>query len=570
MRRYKLLIVVVLVVLALTGIVRAQQITNVTTFMLDARTDLETAANEALGEGQRPDSWTYDINNVNSPTYAADLWFDNELLATAVFGNERPDGWIGAPVTKDLNLVARNIRHDLELTGDRVFGVGNRPENWKGTLALFKCDRTIMNTVAVLESVFNAKLTTAADAVNYCQTVSSEDQSLTLKQVFTNAEVDAALPDLMLAARGDIERLADEEFGLNTRPAGWIGNKDKTSSSLLSDNFLDLENLANEKLGVGQRPVGWLGAPPAVPIYGYQYLRFNLELLANTLGRTPRPRGWQGVNPAESCSPELQNLVALAQRAYGFSVDTVPAGAFCQQLAVAVNSTIENPPPPDTTEANDKFVFQGKYAFTYLDVQATQYMGVMPGGTKFKAWYRNFGDSTMMFVSGQNFALFVDRRWTDMPQDSYERLPTLEGVKPLTFCDAEWCNGPGPTPTPTGSGALQALLNEGTPPAAPDIGQVQNEKTQVSWNNIRVTYLLDNAAARTVQVTLEICADTSQTDCEPVIRVYDNATGTAKAVLSQQNGLNVYEFTYGYTNNLLIEGDTRFSPDVWISDPTIR
>src|SRR6185436_6929839 len=105
MRRYKLLFIIVLVVLALTGIVRAQQITNVTSFMLDTRADLETAATQALGEGQRPDSWTFDINNTASPTYAADLWFDNELLATAVFGNERPDGWIGAPVTKNINIV---------------------------------------------------------------------------------------------------------------------------------------------------------------------------------------------------------------------------------------------------------------------------------------------------------------------------------------------------------------------------------------------------------------------------------------------------------------------------------
>jgi len=572
MQRYKLLWIVLILVLALTGVVRAQQITNITSFVLDVRADLETAANQALGDGKRPDSWTFDINNTASPTYVADLWYDNELLATAVFGDERPDGWIGAPVTKDINLVARNIRHDLELTADKIFGLGNRPpEKWKGNIALFKCDRTIMDTVEVLRSTFNAKLQTANDAVNYCQQVSSETQELTLKQIFSSPEIDQALPDKILAARGDLERLADEVMGLNTRPSGWIGNKDKASPSLLSDNFLDLENLANEKLGIGQRPDGWLGAPPAVPIYGYQYLRFNLELLANTLGKTPRPRGWQGVDQTETCSPQLQNLVALAQRAYGFSVDSVPAGAFCPQLAVTVNNTIENPPPPDTTSAaNDKFVFEGKFAFTYLDVKATQYMGIMPGGTKFKAWYRNFGDSTMMFVSGENFAVFVDRRWTSMPQDVYEKLPTLEGVKPLTFCDAGWCNGPGPTPTPTGSGALQALLNEGTPPAAPDINQVQNQKTQVSWNNIRVTYLQDNAAARTAQVTLEICAETTQTDCEPVTRVYDNTTGTAKPVISTQNGLNVYEFAYGYTNNLLIEGETRFSPDVWISDPTIR
>ncbi len=571
MRRYQFLCVALIIVLALTGIVRAQQITNVTSFMLDVRTDLETTANQALGEGKRPDGWTFDINNTQSPTYAADLWYDNELLATAVFSNERPDGWIGAPVTKDVNIVARNIRHDLEITADKVFGIGNRLENWRGSFSLFQCDRSIMNTVEVLRTTFNAKLTTPDKAVNYCQTVASETQEIVLKQIYSKPETEQILPEKILAARGDLERLADEVLGLNTRPSGWIGNKDKASPNLLSDNFLDLENLANDKLGIGQRPPGWLGSPPAVQIYGYQYLRFNLELLANALGRTPRPRGWQGVDQTESCSPQLQNLVALAREAYGFSVDTVPAGAFCQQLAITVNNTIENPPPPDTTNAeNDKFVFEGQYAFTYLDVKATEYMGVMPNGTKFKAWYRNFGDSTMMFVSGKDFALFVDRRWTSMTQDVFEKLPTLEGVKPLTFCDADWCNGPGPTPTPTGGGALNALLNEGTPPAAPDINQVQTEKTQVSWNNIRVTYLQDNATARTAQVTLEICADSSQTDCEPVTRVYDNATGTAKPVISTQNGLNVYEFGYGYTKNLLIEGDTRFSPDIWISDPTIR
>jgi len=55
-----------------------------------------------------------------------------------------------------------------------------------------------------------------------------------------------------------------------------------------------------------------------------------------------------------------------------------------------------------------------------------------------------------------------------------------------------------------------------------------------------------------------------------VISVFDNNTGTGKPVLSQFNGLNVYEFTYGYISNLVIEGDTRYSQDVWISDPTIR
>ena len=41
-------------------------------------------------------------------------------------------------------------------------------------------------------------------------------------------------------------------------------------------------------------------------------------------------------------------------------------------------------------------------------------------------------------------------------------------------------------------------------------------------------------------------------------------------MLSIFNGLNVFEFRYGYSTNLVIESDTMYSQDVWISDPTIR
>jgi hypothetical protein len=150
-------------------------------------------------------------------------------------------------------------------------------------------------------------------------------------------------------------------------------------------------------------------------------------------------------------------------------------------------------------------------------------------------------------------------------------LPTLEGRRPLTFCDARWCNGPGPTPTPTGSGPILAILNASTPPATPNQDELQEQgKILVSWNNIRVNYLLDRPELGLVQVTLEICADPSQIACEPVISVFDGNSGTFKPVIQQFNGLNVYEFPYGYITNLTVEGASRFSRDLWISDPTIR
>jgi hypothetical protein len=177
----------------------------------------------------------------------------------------------------------------------------------------------------------------------------------------------------------------------------------------------------------------------------------------------------------------------------------------------------------------------------------------------------------MMFVSGEDFAVYIDRRWTTMSQETFLRLPTLEGVRPLTFCDASWCNGPGPTPTPTGGGPLEQLVFAGTAaPTVPSAEDLSASLTQVSWNNIRVTYLLDNPTAGTAQVALEICAEASQVACEPVTRVFNNATGVELTPISVYNGLNVYEFPYGYTTNLVIQGETFFSSDIWISDPTIR
>src|SRR5262245_22262841 len=138
-----------LFLLMLTGAAQAQQIANFGEFTLNTRADLETLANKALGDGQRPDGWTFNVNNLNSPTFISDLWYDNELLAEKLCQGQEPDGWIGAPVTKDPQIVVRNIRHDLELSADNVYGKGNRPPEWRGTPPLFLCNRTLMNLVQV-------------------------------------------------------------------------------------------------------------------------------------------------------------------------------------------------------------------------------------------------------------------------------------------------------------------------------------------------------------------------------------------------------------------------------------
>jgi hypothetical protein len=544
--------------------------------VLALRGDLERLTDAVLQPGNRPDGWTFNVNNVASPTFITDLWYDNELLATAIFGESRPDTWIGAPTSPNPAIIARNVRHDLELSADeRAQAPNQRPEGWVGGFALFRCDRTVMNLYVLMSNEYRLTFTTPETTISYCVIVSAEIQDLLLQveRLYNNGESREQIKDLTLAVRGDLERLADERRGLNVRPDGWRRNTDRESTTLASDVFLDMELLADDLLGPGVRPPGYVGSIPNNPVFAAYTLRADLERLANAAGQIIRPRGWQGTDPVGACAPLDQAMVRVVTDLYEYTVPQIPADAgFCRALNSSINTLAENPPPPPEESAPDAFFSaESQWAFVYLDVAATQYMGQMPGGTRFRAWYRNFNESNMMFVSGDDFAVFIDRRWTNLDPEVFARLPTLEGVKPLTFCDATWCNGPGPTPTPTGSGPIELLLLEGTAIPTPDRGQVATTKTQINWNSIRVTYIVDDTASRTAQVTLELCADNTQVDCEPAQSVFDNSAGAPKQVIGQAaNGLNIYQFPYGYSDNLLIEGATRFSADVWISDPTLR
>jgi len=546
--------------------------------VFDARADLEVLADKVLGSGVRPPEWSNN-SDVKSPTVVSDLWFDNELLANAIFGPDtRPPDWIGAPVPIN-EIIARNVRHDLELSADQTYGKGQRPPEWRGAAKIISCDRTLQNVLTVLNKYYNIQSKTPDSALNYCATVESEIEDSLINIVFGSPDANGVLPnpiDLLGGVRGDLERLADELLGLHTRPERYIGNRDVTTPNFVGDIRQDMELLADTRLGVGSRPPGWIGAISNSPATSYLNLRHDLELLADvTLGLNKRPTGWQGVNPIERCDPIVRSLAFMAQAAFkDFTIANVDTTAldYCAQVSQLVNSIVENPPKLDVVAEENLKNGESNFAFSYLDVAAKEYMGIMSAGTQFRALYRNFGDSNMMFVQGDNFALYVDMRFTSITETTFRSLPTLQGVDPLSFCDARWCNGPGPTPTPTGSGPLLSVLVGSTPVATPNVGALAASKQLVSWNQVRVTYVFDNLQSKTAQVALEICPQSaaSATGCEPVQSVFDNNTGTSKQVISVFNGLNVYEFRYGYSTNLIIESDTMYSQDVWISDPTIR
>lgn len=546
--------------------------------ILDARVDLESLADRVFGGGRRPDLWTSNID-LNAPSVIADLWFDAEQLADGIFGaGVRPDNWIGAS-TPNAELVVRNIRHDIEISADFFIGRGLRPDGWAGADLITRCDQSLMNIVYLLRQIYNISPRTGDSVLDYCASVAAELEDDLLNRAADAEEIETTTPSLVLAVRGDLERLRDEKLGLGGFPEGWIGNKDINSATLASDILTDLELLADVIIAPSQRPENWIGGISTSALVSYRNLRADLELLTDIgLGVGVRPRGWQGESRLVRCDTNVQNLVFILEQNFEFEGETASSApdidVYCQEVRLAANRLAENPPlrTPDeiAEEEAERFIARAEFAFSYLDPAATLYMGMMPLGTEFRAWYRNFGGSSMMFVSGNNFALFIDRRWTTLSQEAFDSLPTLDGVRPLTFCDANWCNGPGPTPTPTGDGVIFDIIIGITPPAtvAPDLLQ-QEGRQLVSWNHIRVNYVLQRPEINGAQVTLEICQTTAQLNCEPVTRVFNNATGVAVPVVSQFNGLNVYELPYGYSTNLLVEGATYFSQDIWLNDPTV-
>lgn len=577
-----------LLALAVGGIRAApdgQQIDDLAAFTTLLRIDIEIAADEQFGAGNRPDNWTANVDS-GTVTYISDLWFDKELLANAAYGSGlRPDDWLG--VTSDVTeIIARNTRYDLELVADEIFGVDVRPDSWNGALPLFRCERTLQNAYALLIEFYGFATTIPADAFGFCTLFDDEIQTAVLEtnQLDISGEV---LDQAILAVRGDIERIANEVYGVNSRPIGWAGNVDIESPLILTDNYADINILADDTLGDGNRPLGWLGLITESRVETFRNQRYDLELLADEVVPNfptiegARPRGWQNTDPLRTCPPNTQDIVLVLEPNFTepeaeFSRSIVPdSETYCEDINREANLFVENRAllePEDTILLAIDGVYEADFAFAYLDLTALEYMGAIPRGTRFRAWYRNYRDSTMMFVSGEDFAVYIDRRWTNMPQDVFDRLPSVEGVRPLTFCNADWCDGPGPTPTPTG-GAIESLLAFQTPVIADTPVPVNEasfeEKTEYNFENVRITYVQDDIETRTALVALELCQEPQLVTCEPVLRVFDESIDAEKPIVSQQNGLNVYEFSYGFTASLIIESANFISRNIFVSDPTL-
>lgn len=155
---------------------------------------------------------------------------------------------------------------------------------------------------------------------------------------------------------------------------------------------------------------------------------------------TPTPIGVE-------CGRTIAAVAALIKRDQGFDPATLPGADYCARLENEITVFIEALLVDPTA---DGIAGQSRGAFAFIDFGARQFVGEVPQGAPLKAVARNaLPDSTMIYVVGADYAVFVDYKFTTLTAGEFATLPDYRdyngGIRPN--CEASWCRDPGPRPT---------------------------------------------------------------------------------------------------------------------------
>ena len=274
-------------------------------------------------------------------------------------------------------------------------------------------------------------------------------------------DVGTLLPDadqtgeVLLAARNDLELLANNLLSPAERPDGWTGSYDITDPQMALKLRLDLENLASQL--ATERPDGWFGVQATSAYATARDIRHDLELLADThIAPSLRPPNWMGDNPVMRCDRATQALVLLLTSQQGYTPAAEPGSpTYCRDLAIEVSVVAETrlldgtrltrptPPPDDAADAASTGApvsIVGDTALAFSDRSATELTGVIPPGTAVTPVARSYAQfSRMTLVRGEGFQLFVDYQNTTLDRTAFEALGNINVITVETFCEAAWC-----------------------------------------------------------------------------------------------------------------------------------
>lgn len=257
---------------------------------------------------------------------------------------------------------------------------------------------------------------------------------------------------LMIDIRRDLEVMADDQFGVGTRPEGWNVGVNQYDLQLTLLTRSDLELMASTLINPESRPRGWMSAFDSTEFAEARDVRYDLELLADLIyGVNNRPQGWVGGDPLLRCNRATQALVNLLERGGIFRLD-VPANdtEFCRKAELQVTQFTETQilanAQLDTLFTDSFFILEpqqtGANAVAFLDTGATRRVGVIPRGIPIRIIARSYAQfSNMMLVSGPDFEVFVDYTTTTVTAEQFRRLPNVASLEINPNCFATWCGG---------------------------------------------------------------------------------------------------------------------------------
>ncbi|MEM6283554.1 MAG: hypothetical protein AAF787_15285 [Chloroflexota bacterium] len=265
---------------------------------------------------------------------------------------------------------------------------------------------------------------------------------------------------ILLAARNDIELLANNTLGASVRPATWNGTFDVMNPQMALHARLDLETLADQVLQQ-TRPPGWFGVQPTTAFATARDIRHDVELLADTVvAPSVRPPNWLGDEPIMRCNRSTQALVELLESRNLLMTTASPASpTYCADLEAEVSvftelNLLEQPEPapaaaaatqaaPQNPNAQASIVTPG--TIVYFDRGALEIAGIIPQGELFTPVARSYAQfSRMMLIRGEGFELFVDYQNTTLDAPTFEALGDINVIDVAVSCALDWCQSPAP------------------------------------------------------------------------------------------------------------------------------
>jgi len=551
---------------------------DVGALLLAARTDLETLANERLGDGIRPVIWTNSFD-IRSESFALELRLDLETLAGTLVGpNSRPDGWFGAQAGSPW-LVARDIRHDLELLADSQFGPGMRPALWVGGDPLMRCPRH-EQALALWFQRTNLAYTLPAQqtGADYCTLLAQQNALFVELSVQQQTQPTGDV-------RADLNALSRRIFRENVFPIGWTDGKDPLS--IRQD--MELLKVASSQVGSPVPEDRWYG--PVTFGAEWQIARANrhdLELLADAkLGVGVRPEGWTFFDPLIQCSEEIQAFVLLLKNETSAD-DSVPASDpnYCDQVVLQLSRFVESLVPVTVPAAGGGATAAGGAGETrpvatalgnlagvaanpnaYLDHGARMRIGTIPRGTPFRALARSSApDSRMMYVTGEGFTVWIAWPFTSVTESEYLSLPYADDLKyqlPQLLCFATFCTSLVRYGDPLGgvigfdgsvSTGYRGLESPG------------RNLQELPYSHVRLLFNQHFPEHYEAELRIEICPVAgTYNNCEPVLRLIDN--GQLVRPVRVENGYPVWRLRYNLHDPSRLESRHYFVRGLWVSMP---